>query len=327
MIDRVLLFAAVALLALASPLVKWLVEVGGPNGYAEPNSISFCNVLFVGNLCAAVVTGVAYGPRRTARTLRTELPRVWPAALLNLAFAVLIPTLIFIALETTSVVNLAFLGRFESVAFAAVGVFLGVTVTRGQWVGYGVIAVGVILLAFLESMGMPSRGDVLIVVAAVLQGIAAHATRPVTARTGVASFVVFRNLGSAVTFFVIAVWLYGFEHFMDAFGPRFWVAMTVYAALAVAGGQLAWYRSLARVPGPTIASFAMLAPVFGIFFAWVLLSAPPSPIQWAGGAVVGVGMVILRWSTPPAAEKTSDESSGASNPTARAPVEGTLGGG
>ncbi len=311
--DLGVLLAGVALLALASPLVKWLITQGGR--LAEPGAISFCNVLFVGNLCASLVTLIYFGPRKTTRTLIRELPRAPWFTLLNIAFAIAIPTLIFTALQTTSAVNVAFLGRFESVAYAIVAAILGTQIRRGQWAGYATIGIGVVLLASFESQWMPMRGDLLIVLAALLQGVAAHTTRPVLERTGLGAFVVVRNFASAVVFFGIATYLYGFEHFMDAFGPKLWVVMTIYATFAVAGGQLAWYRSLERVPSGTIASVAMLSPAFGVLFVWLLLGTPPTNAQWAGGAVIATGMLIIRLASPSSAPRT------------QAPVEGSLTGG
>ena len=53
---------------------------------------------------------------------------------------------------------------------------------------------------------------------------------------------------SGTIHFGLGLWLFGLEHFAHAFGPRLWIMMTLYAAVIVVIGQLAWYRSLARLP-------------------------------------------------------------------------------
>ncbi len=47
------LICSVALFALASPLIKWLMTQGARDGLVQVDAISFCNVLFVGNLMAS----------------------------------------------------------------------------------------------------------------------------------------------------------------------------------------------------------------------------------------------------------------------------------
>jgi len=41
--------------------------MGGKLGLRMPGAVSFCNVLFVGNVCAGLVTLALSGPRRTLR--------------------------------------------------------------------------------------------------------------------------------------------------------------------------------------------------------------------------------------------------------------------
>ena len=56
--------------------------------------------------------------------------------------------------------------------------------------------------------------------AAILQGVAALTSRRTLERCSLASFVFVRNLVSALVFFGLGLWLFGWEHFAHAFGPK-----------------------------------------------------------------------------------------------------------
>ncbi len=128
-----------------------------------------------------------------------------------------------------------------------------------------------------------------------LQALAAVISRVMLRTCSVQTFVFLRNFVSAVVFFWIAVYLYGFEHFADAFSGGLWIAMTVYALVIVVIGQIAWYKALAGLPASTVAGWSMLFPFFAIFFAYLLLGEVPKTIQWIAGGIIVVGMVVGRW--------------------------------
>ena len=94
---RITLLAAIALLALASPAIKWLVDNGARTEIAPPDAISFCNVLFVGNLCAGLLVVVVCGPRQLARDLAAADVRARWLLAATVLLAVAIPAMLFTA--------------------------------------------------------------------------------------------------------------------------------------------------------------------------------------------------------------------------------------
>ncbi len=99
---------------------------------------------------------------------------------------------------------------------------------------------------------------------------------------------------SAIVFFGIAVSLYGFQHFAEAFGPGLWLVMTIYAFVVVVLAQLAWYRSLATLPATTISNWSVFTPVISIAFAYAILGEVPVWPQVMGGGIILVGIVVTR---------------------------------
>ena len=294
-----ILLVSVALLALGSPLTKLLVRDGGKLGLVAPESISFCNVLFVGNLCAAGVVLAFFGARKVVGEIRAMPRRAWLPMAASILFAAAIPSLIFTALTTTTVTNAILLGRFESIAFALLGGLFGATLPpRAALAGYAVILVGIVTLALVQGMGHLAIGDGYVMLAALLQALAAHVAKRTLEHTTVGAFVALRNGASALIFFVIAVVLYGFEHFQHAFRPGLWPVMLAYALVAIVLAQVGWYSAICRAPGERVAGISLLSPFFGVFFAWLLVGENPSAAQWTGGAIIAVGMAIARRGKP-----------------------------
>lgn len=290
--------AALVLLAISVPVVKLMIREGG-------EAISFCNVLFIGNLCAGIGALFLFNPRKTIATL-ARLPRKqWLPLAANVLLAVAIPALLFTALQTTTVTSLILLGRVESIVFAVLTIaFFQGTVTRFQWLGNAVIVGGALTLVLIQGMGNLTTGDKLVIIAAILQGLAACMSKRFLDHCPVGVFVFVRNYGSAIVFFWIAVSLFGFDHFADAFAPELWVLMAVYALALVVGGQVAWYHALRSLKPIVVANWSVLMPILAILFAFLLLDERPTTAQLVGGGVVIVGMLISRLGRHPAAIET-----------------------
>ena len=72
------------------------------------------------------------------------------------------------------------------------------------------------------------------------------------------------------------------------------VAGLLFQIIAVASfGFVAWFWLLARYPASGVASFAFLAPVFGVALGWLLLSEPVSVTLGLALAPVAVGIVLI----------------------------------
>jgi drug/metabolite transporter (DMT)-like permease len=292
-----LLFLALAitLFSLASPLIKWLIRHGGELGLSHPGAISFCNVLFVGNLAAGLLVAGMFGLSGLRRDLAQLTGMQHVRLFVGMVLAAAIPALLFIALETTTVTNVVLLSRFEAVVFAILSVvLLNQRLQLSQAMGLTIIAVGILGLVLLESDFHLMSGDGLTLLSAVLHAGAAVLGKKLLENLSVRAFVFARNLGSSILFFVVAIYLYGFEHFMDAFAASLWIPMVIYALVIIVVGQFAWYRALAKLPPATVANWSMSSPFLGILFAFLLLQEVPTGAQWIAGAIILVGMVVTR---------------------------------
>jgi drug/metabolite transporter (DMT)-like permease len=79
--------------------------------------------------------------------------------------------------------------------------------------------------------------------------------------------------------------------------------------LGVITAALAYVLGIAasRRLGARLASFVGLSEtVAGVFFAWLLLSEVPRAIQFAGGALILIGVIVVRVGEPTAAQEASE---------------------
>ena len=267
---------------------------GKPREDFDPTGISFCNVLFVGNFSAGLVTVFAYG----ARPLFTELvalPRRTKYALVAASVvSTIYPAFVFVALERTSVINVVLLSRFNGIVFVALAyVLFGVRVKRAEIVGYAFIGAAVLGLVALGNGQMGIRnGDALVLVATVFFALMEFLSKRILRDCSIETYVFFRNLVSALIFFCVAVYLFGIGHFGEAFSGELWILMIVYALFAVVLAQLSWLKATRVLPIDTVANAQLVNPAFSIAFAYLLLNETPSSAEWLVLAIIVVATSI-----------------------------------
>ncbi len=292
------LILAVILAALATPVVKWLVVHGGKLGIANPNAISFCNILFVGNICSGAVVLATFGWRRIWHELRELDSRTNLLLAGNLLIGTVVaPILLYTALETTTVTNLVLLTRIEAVVYSVLGVFIFKDpISKSNWVGLTFITVGTLALAFSQSQLM--KGDGLGLLAGILFAVGSALGRSVLKQISTSSFVFIRNLVGGIIFFWFAVILYGARHFADAFSADLWLVMTVYGAGVVVLGQMTWFRAVSALSSGVVSAWSTLTPLLGVLFAYLLVHEIPDMSQWIAAFIIIGGLTITQ--IPPA---------------------------
>lgn len=288
------LLAGTILFAFGPAILKLMTTMAGRFGVSDPGAVSFCNVLFVGNFCAGLMTLVVFGARRIVGEYSGLARRTKHVLLASAMISTIYPALIFTALEHTTVVNIVILSRLNGIVFVALAyVLFRATIRPSEAVGYAIIAVGVVILVLAETgdAGL-GRGEVLVLISTVFFALTEVVSKKVLAECSIELYVFFRNLVSAIIFFVTAVYLYGFEHFADAFSGELWILMLAYAGVAVVAAQFLWLRATRVLPVRVVANSQLLNPVFSILFAFLLLGEAPSFRQWYVMGIVFVGMMV-----------------------------------
>ena len=122
---KVYLFTAILIFASSNSVTRQLTELGEKYLINGRNPISFCNVLFVGNLCALLALVAIYGRSWRASALQRLSLKNW-LSLITVAVlsGALAPALVFFALDITSVNNVVLIGRIEPPLALAISILI-----------------------------------------------------------------------------------------------------------------------------------------------------------------------------------------------------------
>lgn len=296
------LWSAIIILASAGAVTRKLTEIGSDRFAEGQNPVSFCNVLFVGNLCAVIILSIIYfkqlKPSQFTQFTGGQWGSIVAVALLAGALG---PGAKFEAIAQTNVTNVILIGRLEPLIILTLAVLLlGERTTKLEVAGAVISTVGIVLIFVLElvfgQMGMSDSGwgsgEILAAVGTAALAMSHVISKAKLHRIPVGFFTVVRTALGSVVFYIAALQLYGPGHFSDLTSPFLWKWMLVYGAVIVAIGQTFWFMGLKQNSGSNISIASAVNPVIGIVAAFLILGEVPTMAQFIGGAVVLAGIVV-----------------------------------
>ncbi|MEM1369220.1 MAG: DMT family transporter, partial [Cyanobacteria bacterium P01_H01_bin.15] len=298
---RVYLMIAILIFGAANSVTRRLTELGAANFLDGRNPISFCNVLFVGNLCALGLLLIIYHQQLRLPLLRQITGKQWAIlSLIATLSAAVVPTLIFTALSQTSVNTVILVGQIDTPLVLALSVCLLGDRVNGWVIGGAVVSfIGVGLTVLLQPSNPDAvqmagglqigQGELLTIVAAIFKAIANLVSKVSLKTIPLGIFNVYRMLVGTVVFFVIVLILFEPSHLMDVTSPFLWRWMLLYSAVIVVGGQLAWFTGLKQSTASEISLATAFTPIAGVLAAFLILGEVPTTAQYIGGAVILVG--------------------------------------
>jgi drug/metabolite transporter (DMT)-like permease len=298
------LWSAIAIGAASSSLTRKIIEIGEQHFVNGRNPISLCNVLFVGNICAFIVLSFIFY-RDWHRGLLKRLSRSdWISlVLIAILSGALAPALFFTALDNTTVTNVILIGRLEPILSLGFSYWLlGARVNKWTVAGSVVAFAGVAITALLGSSGQTitmmsgfiqlGKGEVQVAIAALISAVATILSKLRLQQIPLGFFTLFRTALGTVVFFVLANYLYGVEHFADAFSPVLWKWMLLYGTVIVVVGQLCWFTALRSSSSGQISLANSCNPLIAIAIAYLILREVPTTAQYLGGSIILVGIVL-----------------------------------
>lgn len=204
--------------------------------------------------------------------------------------------LLFQALDYTSVAraSIFFYTMPFWVALAAHWIIPGEAMTRRKAFGL-ILAVAGVALA-LSSNAKPASDKALIGDLFCLLGAMGWAGIALTARTTALSksapeMQLLYQLAVSAPIMLAAAWLIG-ETVREPTATHY--AIFAFQVLVVVSvGFLTWFWVLSIYPASDMASFSFLAPVFGVFFGWVIFGEPLTWTVLAALTLVAIGIVLV----------------------------------
>ena len=300
---RAYLLFAILIFASANSITRKLTELGAQNLIDGRNPISFCNVLFVGNLCALITLSLIYGKQLHVQSFKQLSWSDWlglsTVAILSGALA---PALFFMALDLTMVNNVVLIGRIEPPLILALSILL-LRERVNYWVIAGAIAsfIGVVLTIVLQTpeAGMMTMGgfqigtgELMAAGAAVSLAFSTIISKIKLRQIPLGFFSLFRMALGTVVFFTVALKLYGIVHFADVFSPFLWQWMAIYSVVIIVGGQLCWFTGLKTTNASDVSLASAFSPLAGILAAYMILGKSPTMAQYIGGSVIICGIIL-----------------------------------
>ncbi len=298
------LWLAVIIFAGSNSVTRKLMELGTQHLIDGRNPISFCNILFVGNLCALGVLIPVYGRQLRVHTFRQFSLKDWGSmAAVALLGGALAPAVTLLALSHTMVNNVVLVGRIEPPLTLALSIwFLGERTNGWQIAGSLVSFVGVAFMVGLQGLwehkmapagfGTVGWGEILTAVGAVALAVSNIISKARLDRIPVGIFTIVRTALGTVIFFFIALVLYGSHHFIDAFSPFLWKWMLAYGTLIVVVGESAWLTGIKKSSVAYVSLVGAFNPIAAALIAYLLLGEAPTSAQYLGGSVILCGIVL-----------------------------------
>ncbi len=303
---RVYLLTAIIIFAAGSPVTRKLTQIGASNLVDGRNPISFCNVLFIGNLCALILLILIYGKHLNFSSLKKLSSLDWLSIIgVAILAGALAPGLIFSALDLTMVNNVVLIGRIEPPIVLALSVFL-LKERVNIWIVAGAIIsfIGVVLTIVLqepanvqnmmmEVMGCQiGLGEFMAAGGAIALAISTIISKVKLKEIPLSIFSIFRTAIGTFVFFSVVIMLFTPSHFTDVFSPLLWQWMLFYSAIIVVGGQLSWFQGLKRTGAADVSLASSFSPIAGILAAYFLLGEAPTMAQYIGGSIIMIGIVF-----------------------------------
>jgi drug/metabolite transporter (DMT)-like permease len=299
----VYLWLAIPIFGSSSALTRKITEIGAEHFVGGHNPISYCNVLFTGNLCALLVLIAIHRHQWSRNTWRQISGREWIGlAIVAILSGALAPGLIFQALSLTPVTNVLLLGRLEPPLTLALSIWLlRERLNRWEVLGSIVAFTGVVLTIVLQTdrshmtpvagfqVGL---GELMAVSGAICLSIATIVAKKHLTHVPLGIHNTVRTGLGTIVYFGLALWMYGFDHFMGVLSPFLWQWMLLYGTTIVVIGQSLWnigFRNSSIATASLIGSFA---PIVGILAAYLILGEVPTHAQYIGGVVILVGLFL-----------------------------------
>jgi len=204
--------------------------------------------------------------------------------------------MLFIALDYTTVSRVS-LFFYSMPLFTAIGAHFLLPEERlhaGKLIGLGVAFTG-IAIGLADETSAPSDqswiGDLLAVGGAIFWAGIALGMRTTPLQKCSSEQIMIYQLGVSAILLLVAAPLFGDT--VRALTPSI-LLIFVFQVIAVASiGYLLWARILAIYPVGNMASFSLLAPVFGVFSGWLLFDDPLTVRFVIALALVGAGLVLI----------------------------------
>jgi drug/metabolite transporter (DMT)-like permease len=194
--------------------------------------------------------------------------------------------------------NVILVGRIEPPLILALSVWiLHDRLNRWEVLGTLVSLVGVVFTILLRPLSSPGlfalgQGEILTILGVSAAAIATVISKAKLDHISLGLYTIARLIVGTIVFFILAIKLYGIEHFIDVASPLLWQWMLLYGLVIVVIGQLCWFRGLRISTTSEAALVNSFSPVLGIVAAYLVLGEQPLFAHYVGGSIILLGLLL-----------------------------------
>ncbi|NYT84558.1 EamA family transporter [Pollutimonas harenae] len=182
---------------------------------------------------------------------------------------------------------------FFTVLIAAL--LLGEGVYRHNILGMGVAVLGLVFIQQGATGGSMTLLGFVLTLLAALSWASGNIVAKVAGKVDMLGLVIWGALIPPIPFLAMSWALEGPQAIQESLSQITYVgvaAVTYLALVATVIGYVLWGRLLTRHPASKVAPLTLLVPVIGLVSAAWLLGEQLQAVQWLGGAIVMLGLII-----------------------------------
>lgn len=204
--------------------------------------------------------------------------------------------LLFTALEYTTVsrVSMLFYTQPFWVALGAHFLIPGEQLNRYKIMGLGLAIIGIVILLAKPETQVSSRafiGDLMCIAAAILWAAIAFLPRTTALAKSSPEMLLLYQL--AISGIILTAISPLFGDMVRDLTPAIIAIFSFQVLVVVSFGFLLWFWALSVYPVSDMASFALLAPVFGVFFGWLIFDDEFTMVFTTSLALICSGIVLI----------------------------------
>jgi drug/metabolite transporter (DMT)-like permease len=260
--------------------------------------LSYSSVRFA--LGAVIFSGLTYAREKTLRVERFDVRLLLLAAALGIWIN---PITFSYSVELTTAATVALIFGTLPIFVALIAQAFGQERLRFRhWLATVISFAGVALVAAGATGGLAGElGGILLALAASVTWAAySVAIGPLMRRYSPYRISAFVLLAGSVPLLASAAKQIATENWTEL-GALAWAAFVYSLFFSLVFTNVMWFTAIDRVGAARASLYANLQPFLGAFFALVVLSEEMGALQFAGGFVIGAGIVLARGGRPPAA--------------------------
>ena len=233
-------------------------------------------------------------------------PRIYQWVMLivfSLATGFGYPVLFLLGIDNTSAGNTALIMSAIPIWTATLSfLFLGERLGKQAWIGLIVAVGGVLVVTFSKpassSAASSLYGNVLISVAAFCWAAGSVVSKPILTRTSPITLTLFLTAVTLPLHFILHYLLdpNWWESLKQPWSDPLLLGALVFSGVGSTGiASSLWNLGIKQV-GPSHASgFQNLVPLVALAASWILIGEVPFALQLVGGALIVVGLVVMRY--------------------------------